>query len=306
VPARSDHAEPLDTGALARVRRLLPSLPAALRRVAETTVEMPSVVARSTIVDLAERSGTSTATITRFCRAAGFEGYNDFRVSLATEVGRSGIGSWGDDMGGDIQPSDSLERALAVIVNADLRAVQQTAAQLDLRVVEEVAEVMASARRVVVFGVSGSAAIGEEFHLCLHRIGIPSWVWSEVHGGLASAALLGPEDVALAISHSGSAVETVEMLRVARQHGALTVALTNTGNSPVTEVADHVLTTAVRETSFRQDVRAARHSQLIVLDLIYVAIAQRTYERANEAFARTAEAIKGHRLDQSTDMESTA
>ena len=59
---------------LVRLRARLPEFTGALRRVAEHVLTDPAGAARATIVELAERSGTSPATITRFCRAVGFEG----------------------------------------------------------------------------------------------------------------------------------------------------------------------------------------------------------------------------------------
>jgi DNA-binding MurR/RpiR family transcriptional regulator len=56
------------------------------------------------------------------------------------------------------------------------------------------------------------------------------------------------------------------------------------------------MTTAVQETTFRLAALSALHSQLLVLDLIYVAVAQRTYERTTEAFEVTARAVDAHRL----------
>src|SRR5262249_31386269 len=68
---------------LARVGVGLPEFPGALQRVAELVLTAPASAARSTIVELAEGSGTSPATITRFCRALGFDGYADLRLAIA-------------------------------------------------------------------------------------------------------------------------------------------------------------------------------------------------------------------------------
>ena len=43
----------------------------------------PLETATMTIEGLAERSGTSTATVTRFVRALGFAGYSEFRAALS-------------------------------------------------------------------------------------------------------------------------------------------------------------------------------------------------------------------------------
>lgn len=281
---------------LTRIRALLPELPSALQRVGEHVLSAPAVVAHATILETAERSGTSAATVTRFCRALGLPGYADLRLATAEETGRSSaVAGWETDIGREILPADSLERVVNLIATADIRAIQETAAQLDLAEVERAADAIAGAGRVEVYGIGGSALVAGEMQLCLHRIGIPTWSWSDVHSGLTSAALLGSADVAIAVSHSGATYETVEMLSAAGSRGATTVALTSFRHSPLAELADVVLTTAIHETTFRPDALAARHPQLIVLDLIYVAVAQRRYETTSAALSATADAVSGHR-----------
>jgi DNA-binding MurR/RpiR family transcriptional regulator len=281
---------------LARVRAGLPEFTGALQRVAELVLTDPASAARSTIVELAERSGTSPATITRFCRALGFEGYADLRLGIAGETGRAArAGGWTDDIGREIQATDPLERVLGQVMAADTRAMHDTASLLDLREVEKAADAIAAASRVDIYGASGSALVGAEMQFCLHRIGVAAWAWTDVHNGLASSALLHPGDVALGISHSGQTRETIEMIAEAGSHGATTVVLTSFPRSPLAEIADVVLLTAAQATTFRPDALSARHPQLVVLDLLYIAVAQRTHERAHAAFQVTARAVAGHR-----------
>ncbi|MBU8855923.1 MULTISPECIES: MurR/RpiR family transcriptional regulator [unclassified Micromonospora] len=282
-------------GVLARVRAGTGELTGALRRVAEHVLSDPEAAARATIVELAERSGTSPATITRFCRAMGFEGYADLRLGIAAETGRARSAGWTVDIGREIQPGDPLSRVLDQIMAADTRAMHDTAALLDLHEVERAAVAIAGASRVNIFGASGSALVGEEMQFSLHRIGVAAWAWSDVHEGLASAALLGAGDVALGISHTGQTRETIELLAEAGSRGATTVALTGFPRSPLAELADIVLVTASQATTFRPDALSARHPQLVVLDLLYIAVAQRTHDRAHAAFRRTAQAVDGHK-----------
>ena len=273
-------------------------MPDALRRVADAIPEDPGAAARMTIVDLAERSGTSTATITRFCRALGFGGYAELRVAVATETGRVNQQTWQTDIGREILPGDSLDKVLGVVSGNDIRLIQETGDQLDLAVVEKVAQAIARAGRVLLFGVSSSAAVAHEMEYRLQRIRVPTWSRSDAHSALTDAALLGHGDVAIGISHSGRTREAIEVLEEAGSHGAITVAVTSNPRSPLAEVAELVLTTASRETTFRSDGFAAIHSQLLVLDVVYVAVAQRTYERTKQAFDVTVRAVAGHRLPE--------
>jgi DNA-binding MurR/RpiR family transcriptional regulator len=285
---------------LARVRTRLPEFTGALQRVAELVLADPAAAARATIVELAERSATSPATVTRFCRALGFEGYSDLRLGIAGETGRAARSAgWTIDIGREIQPTDPLDRVLDQIMAADTRAMHDTAALLDLTEVERAADAIAAGGRVDIYGEGGSALVGGEMQFSLHRIGVAAWAWSDVHNGLASAAQLGTGDVALGISHSGQTGETIELVAEAGSHGATTVALTSFPRSPLAEVADIVLLTATQATTFRPDALSARHPQLVVLDLLYVAVAQRTHERAHAAFQRTARAVDGHKAQPS-------
>src|SRR5215207_1286478 len=103
-----DHALELNgsDGVLVRVRTLLPEFTGALQRVAEQVLADPAAASRATIVELAERSGTSPATVTRFCRALGFDGYADLRLGIASETGRgSRSAGWTVDIGREILPN---------------------------------------------------------------------------------------------------------------------------------------------------------------------------------------------------------
>src|SRR5207237_7401373 len=136
-------------GVLVRVRTLLPEFTGALQRVAEEVLTDPAAASRATIVELAERSGTSPATVTRFCRALGFDGYADLRLGIASETGRASRQSgWTVDIGREIQPDDPLDRVLHQIMAANTRALADTSALLDLKAVERAADAIAASSRV--------------------------------------------------------------------------------------------------------------------------------------------------------------
>src|SRR6266498_2797491 len=213
---------------------------------------------------------------------------------LTDPAGAARQAGWTVDIGREIQPDDPLERVLHQIMAADARALADTSALLDLHAVERAADAIAASSRVDIYGISGSALVGAEMQLCLHRIGLAAWSWTDVHNGLASAALLRQGDVALGVSHTGQTRETIEMLAEAGSSGATTIALTSFPRSPLAEVADIVLLHAMQATTFRPDALSGRHPQLVVLDLLYIAVAQRTHDRAHAAFQATARAVAGH------------
>jgi DNA-binding MurR/RpiR family transcriptional regulator len=299
APAKSV-SEISEASPLVRIRSLLPGLARAEQRVAKVVLENPQVVAHRSITEVAEAAGTSETTVTRFCKAIGVGGYPELRIALAADTARTAA-RIDRDLGSDIAPTDDLSQVVGKVAFADARAVEETAEQLDIAALNAVVEAVASAGRVDVYGVGASAFVAADLQQKLHRIGRISFAWSDTHIMLTSAAVLSEGDVAFGISHTGATADTVEALRVAREHGATTVALTNFPRSPISEVADHVLTTAARETTFRSGAMASRIAQLTVIDCLFIGVAQKHLDSARNALESTYEAVGGHRLGPRPD-----
>jgi DNA-binding MurR/RpiR family transcriptional regulator len=284
-------------GVAVKARGLLPSLSPAEQRVARVIIGEAATAASLTITELAERAGTSETTVIRFCRVMGFAGYPQLRLALAAEAGRSQIDGADEALGSDISPTDDLAQVVKKIAFADARAVEDTGAQLDVAVLERVVDAVVAARRVDIYGVGASACVAHDFQQKLHRIGLVAYAWSDVHLALTSAALLRKTDVAFGVSHTGTTLDTIDAFAEAGRRGALTVALTNFPKSPITRVADLVLTTAARETTFRSGAMASRLAQLTVVDCVFVGVAQRTYPQTRAALEATYGAVRGRRTD---------
>ncbi|WP_375431228.1 MurR/RpiR family transcriptional regulator [uncultured Friedmanniella sp.] len=265
---------------LIRIRGAMPDLRPAERRVAEAVLVDPARISESAITAVARLCQTSETTVLRFCRAVGLAGYPELRIALARAAQSEEGDRHNAPVSGVILKTDSLGDIVAKVTHADARAVEETGAALDLAVLEAAVSAVATARRVDIYGAGASALVGEDLRLKLHRLGLVSFLWSEAHQALASAALLGPADVAIGISHTGTTLDTVDALRVASERGATTLAVTNFSGSPVAMLADLVLITAARETTFRSGAMSSRIAQLALVDCLFTGVAQRSYDRA--------------------------
>ncbi|MFP3715161.1 MurR/RpiR family transcriptional regulator [Puerhibacterium sp. TATVAM-FAB25] len=284
---------------LVRLRQELPTLRPAEARIAESVLDDPAGVVASTITELAARAGTSQATVVRFCRAVGYAGYPEFRIDLAqatsrraVELERSGIAE------GEINETDTATDVVSKIAFHEARTIEETARLLDLDALERAAEAVAQASQVGVYGVGSSGLTCQDLAQKLSRIGLVCAAPVDPHLQLTSAALLDAASVAVGVSHTGTTVEPHQALSLARDRGALTVAVTNFPSSPLAAVADVVLTTTARETRFRSGAMSSRIAQLAVVDFLFVRVAQRRYDQTAAALKATYDAVQQRRLDQ--------
>ncbi|MEU5608520.1 MurR/RpiR family transcriptional regulator [Streptomyces sparsogenes] len=283
-------------GLLARIRAALPSLAPSERRVAEVVLTDPAQASELSINALGERAATSVATVTRFCRAVGLNNYPQLRLALAAAAAHEHArGGERPVPGTDISATDTLADIVGKIVYNEVRALEDTGSGLDVDALGRAVDAVAEARRVDIFGVGASAFVGQDLHQKLHRIGHMAFVWTDRHASLTATALLGPGDVAVAISHSGETEDTVEPLRAAAERGATTIALTNAPRSALARSADLVLTTCARETPFRSGATISRIAQLAVIDCLFVGVAQRSFDGTTAALEKTHGAVPGRR-----------
>ncbi|MEU5087690.1 MurR/RpiR family transcriptional regulator [Streptomyces sp. NPDC021356] len=284
---------------LARIRTSLPSLAPSEGRVADAVLTDPAQAAELSISALARRADTSVATVMRFSRAIGIPNYPQLRLALAAAAAHEhALGGERRVPAGDISPTDTLSEIVGKVVYNEVRALEDSGAGLDIDVLERAVDAVAGARRIDVFGVGASAFVGQDLHQKLHRIGHMAFIWTDRHAALTATALLGPGDVAVAISHSGETEDTVEPLQAAAERGATTIALTNFARSSLARSADLVLTTRARDAPFRSGATVSRIAQLAVVDCLFVGVAQRSFDATTAALHKTYGAVQRHRRPQ--------
>ena len=294
-PPRPEHGTAgQDGGILITIRSLLPNLAPVEQRVAQAVLDDPGGVAWRSISELARTCGTSATSVVRFCRAVGLRGYPELRLALAQAVAQDAAAVVAASS--DIAPGDDPVMITKKIAYADAAAVTETASRLDVATLVTVVDVLAAARRIDIYGVGASGFVALDLQMKLQRIARPAFAWPDPHMAISSAALRGQGDVAVGLSHTGTTVDTIDALAEARAHGATTVAVTNFPWSPITDVADHVLLTAARETAFRSGAMTSRIAQLTVVDCVFVTLAQRDLPGTLDALERTFSAAQAKRV----------
>ncbi|QTE30124.1 MurR/RpiR family transcriptional regulator [Pengzhenrongella sicca] len=276
------------TDVVDRVRAVLPHLSPAQSRVAAIVQADPPAAAALTVDQLATLASTSVATVVRAARSLGFEGYPQLRLALAAHGGSHPAATV--PLGAQITESDTGAAVLAKLAAFESQQLRETAELIDPAALDRVVALVAAARRVDVYGISASGLVALDLMQKLTRIGLDCRAHTEHDAALVSASLLAAGDVAIGVSHGGSNPGTLKPLAAARGAGATTVAITGTRRSALGRHADHVLVTAGREFGFRSAAMASRTGQLLVVDAIFIGVAQRVPD-ARAALQRTYDAV---------------
>lgn len=248
-------------GALARLNSEAPTLPKALKRIAEQIQRAPGSVIYQSVTELAESAGAGDASVIRLCQTLGFKGFQDFKLALAADLSQRPTD--------DIRVPQSATDVLALAFAQARRAIDETSQVLDPVALTLAAERLAAARHVEISGQGASGVTAQDFAYKLMRLGRSAGAQVDAHLAAMRATTLQPQDVAVAISRSGSTIDTVSFLKIARQAGAFTIALTISSRSPITAYADCILKTANPEGPEEGGSVSNKISQLLVLDVLH-------------------------------------
>lgn len=280
-----------DGGSLASPRQLIghamPRLGGATRRVAEQILADPGQVGRMSIIELAKSSGSSTATVTRLAVALGFAGYPALRAAIATDTGRDIQAGWENDIGGEISLAASSDQVLEVLAGTQSRAMRDAAAGIDLAVADRVADAMAQARRIHLYGEWGDEIPARELYFRLLRIGLPVWLHTGLQESRIGGRLMREGDVALIFSRGEGDASRLEFAGLARGRKALTAVITGTPDGELAGAVDCVLFTGTRQNDSWTDFFAGRASDALIAGLLWVLVAQRVPEAVAEMFEQT-------------------
>jgi DNA-binding MurR/RpiR family transcriptional regulator len=258
-----------------------PNLSPKQRRLARYFLDHEDVVAFASTGQIAEQTGTSAATVVRFCQVLGYEGYPDLQAAVRSQLPqyRTAV----QKLAERITRSDFAEHLPAQIAQANVNNTQKTLSQISDSELTKIVTAIIRARTVRIFGSGLSAAAAIYAEYALSMLGFAARACTD--GGvsqLMEVTRLSDQDLVIVISVWRYLRSTVEAAGAARAAGATCIAITDSPVAPVATLADHVFIT---------DIEGALHSRslsgvLSLIDLISAAIVAERPQESLEALQR--------------------
>jgi RpiR family carbohydrate utilization transcriptional regulator len=271
------------------------SLSQAQRQVAAAMLDDPEFALRANVDALARRAAVSPPTITRFCRSLGCSGLREFKLRLAQTlaVGKSTLHRAvrsGDDM--QVVTHKVLQDAVQALTNLEHHVVPE-----DL---ERAARRIARAQRVDCYGVGNvSMFMASDAQARFARLGITGGAFFDAHLQLISAATMTRRDVVLAISYVGQMRSLLQAVTVAREQGAMIVAITQP-HTPLAAMSDVVLPVVAPVDRGMRVGTEAYLAQLTYLEILMVGVGLRRGPAAFRKLKRVRQVLKERGSDSET------
>ncbi|MGZ9583896.1 MurR/RpiR family transcriptional regulator [Paenibacillus marinisediminis] len=260
---------------LLNIRSHLNGLTKMEQKVAKYILENAQDIIYHSVTELAEKADVGETTVLRLCRKLKFQGFQDFKLSLAQDLVKPV-----EHLHHEVTEQDDAHTLSSKVFATHLQTLQQTSELVDDHQLEKAIQAIIDARSILFFGVGSSGLTALQAAHSFSRIGKVSNAVTDTHFQAMHAAFMMPGDVAVGISNSGSTKDTIENLTIAKKAGARIIAITSNARSPITKVADIVLLIVARENPLQGSSLAAKISQLAIIDVLNVAVSLHTKEQA--------------------------
>lgn len=254
------------------------------KRIADWIMDNPGKLISLSIVELAEKCNCSEATIVRFSKRVGLSGYQELKISLASEYG-------GVTVNTSITSDDSAFNMYEKVCNDIYCSLEMTKKSLKSDEMSKAAELICNAKKIIIFGLGNSASVALDASHKLIRAGLNAVAYSDNHMQVIAASHMSSDDVAIAISHSGSSKDIIDALKIARNHNAKTISITNYGKSPILRYSDIVLSTKADETEYNILALNSRIVQLAIIDALYFYVVYNRSSHSLESIKETEHAL---------------
>lgn len=240
-----------------------------LSQVAQFFLNHPEEVAVSTLVHLAELAAVPPATITRFAKELGFQGFSDLQLVFRERLLGPRLPYAERVSGAGDRDLDQPGVVFGSFVQAAVQSLLRIEEALDRDQLEACVEVLAGTEVVHVAAARGAFGLGAYTVYGLGSLGRRAQLIDNLGAmrGMQVAAM-GPGDTLLAMTFDDYTPETVEVVKLAAAKGHRVLAITDNALSPVAGLASHVLyVNEARLGHFRSQVPALVVAQAMIVGL---------------------------------------
>ena len=231
------------------------------------------------IVDLSEKTFTSTATVKRLCRKLGVDSYIDFRLQLSNELIDYKKNTILESAQTPVGRYDSTDDIIKKVSNQNAKSIIDTMNLNSSETLDSVIVEMSRASRIDFYGVGPSNVVAEDAQIKCMRLGIPSSAYKDRVSMLINAKAYTKGTLAFLISYTGMTAEIIEVASELVRTGVPTVSLTSFGENELIEICRYNLFVDASESWNRLGGMSSRISTLNMIDILFTALINTNYDK---------------------------
>lgn len=256
-----------------KIKEAFSSLTTSEQKIADYILSNKDEVVSESAQNLANKIGTSPATLVRFAKNLGYQGLPELKIDLARDSldDRS-------DLTSDLKPGDNVKVLSQKIFNHRISNLEKLLKLINYDSIETASDLLRNAENIYLIGVGASGLVCRDLYHKFSRIGKKVVYDSDFHVFLAVVNNISAKDVIVAISYSGDTSEVNFAIELAKNRGAKVIAITQMGKNTLNKLSDVSCHVPSCEKYLRVGAIESRDASLYIADLLYLSVAMSNFD----------------------------
>lgn len=256
------------------MKDMLPTLSDSQGRIAKLIIEQPTKILQMNIIELARLCNTSPSTIVELCKTLGFSGFKTLKIAIAQEINLL------QTMRPDPSRISQINKNFFEFIFSELKESIQLISEDQIR---DTAQVILASKVIEILAYGFDAIAGKDLFLKLKEFGFQVNFFDNPFLQSISAAQLGENGCAVAISSSHSSTDLLDSMNYSKGSGAKVIAIASPA-SKIAQACDILLPTYVETEVLSEGGFLTRYLQLLVVDFVILKMLELDKERLEKKY----------------------
>ena len=282
------------TGLLAKMRQVKDLSPSE-RHIVDFIFSNIQDVSNMGIVELGDKTFTSTTTVKRLCHKLGIDSYTDFRLALSSEIAVYMRLSILEGAQSPVDRYDTVFDIINKVSDQNAKSIIDTSSLNPPDTISEIIKLMGSAERIDFYGVGPSNVVAVDAQIKCMRLGIPSSACADRVSMIINSRTSHEGTLAFLISYTGETDDIIEVANQLEVNNVTTVSLTSLRDCRLSKTCSYQLYVQASESWDRLGGMSSRISTLNMIDVLFTALINTDYDKYMKIMKYTN--VPNHRKD---------
>lgn len=243
-----------------------------------------------TLADMANETEISQTTIFNFVKKLGFNGFQDFKIKLASNSIRSTQPERLINYR-EIDPSDSYIDVAKKTIHFNQQSLENLMNFLDEKTLQRIVHLLEKSQNIYFFGQGGSSIMALDSYHKFLRSKLNCHYVFDYHLQLSICSKLSNKDCVFLFSHSGDSVETINLAKISQKNNCPIICITGNPVGKILKLSTESVIAFSQEAKYRTESLTSRLLYQTVMDILYTIIMFKDEEENEQVLKKIRRAI---------------
>lgn len=243
-----------------------------------------------TLADMANETEISQTTIYNFVKKLGFNGFQDFKIKLAS----NSISPTQPERlvnYREIDPTDSYIDVAKKTIHFNQQSLENLVNFLDEKTLQRIVRLLEKSQNIYFLGQGGSSVIALDSYHKFLRSKLNCHYVSDYHIQLSICSKLTKKDCVFLFSHSGDSLETINLAKILQKNNCPIICITGNPVGKILKLSTESVIAFSQEAKYRTESLTSRLLYQTVMDILYTIIMFKDEEENEQVLKKIRRAI---------------